>query len=218
MASDQRSPADRGISLVQGGYDAIGGEYAAERRLGACEIALLDEFSRLLPEGASVLDAGCGAGIPIARRLSGRFAVTGVDISEKQIERARSNVPAGTFICANMSDLDFPEASFDGICSFYAIIHTPREKHAEILPRFHQLLRPEGVVLLCLGAGNLKDDFDEFLGIPMYWSHFDAETNLAMVRDAGFQLLHSELVPDDYDPGGSARHLFVLATADKFDH
>ena len=46
-----------------------------------------------------VLDLGCGAGVPIARRLAERYKVTGVDISERQIMLVRRNVPkvaAGT--------------------------------------------------------------------------------------------------------------------------
>ena len=34
-----------------------------------------------LDDGVSVLDLGCGAGVPIARSLSRRYRVTGVDVS-----------------------------------------------------------------------------------------------------------------------------------------
>ena len=44
----------------------------------------------------------CGAGVPATRLLiDAGFVVTRVDISEVQIERARSLVPDATFICAD---------------------------------------------------------------------------------------------------------------------
>jgi 2-polyprenyl-3-methyl-5-hydroxy-6-metoxy-1,4-benzoquinol methylase len=45
-----------------------------------------------------VLDVGCGAGVPVARALTRRFSVTGIDISGRMVDRARMNVPEGTFI------------------------------------------------------------------------------------------------------------------------
>jgi hypothetical protein len=42
----------------------------------------------------------------------------------------------------------------------------------------------------------------------MYWSHFDATTNITMLSEVGFELVWHRLVPD---PMGHAHHLFVLA-------
>jgi SAM-dependent methyltransferase len=138
--------------------------------------------------------------------------VTGVDISGGQIELARRSVPDAHFLCADMTALEFPDGSFDGICAIYAIIHVPREEQASLLCNFRRMLRPGGIVLLCLGAGDSAGDVEDFHGAPMYWSHYDAETSQAMVCDAGFAILRSELVGDML-PNGSlgGHHLFVLA-------
>ena len=142
--------------------------------------------------------------------LSEHFKVTGVDFSEAQIELARKQVPQANFICQDMTKLDFPENSFDGICSYYAIIHIPREEHQSLLVNFHQMLKPNGFALLCLGAENLIDDIDEnYLGTRMYWSHYDTDTYLKMLKDCGFTLIWSKYVGDEsFDEG--AGHLFVL--------
>lgn len=84
--------------IVEQGYDAISDRYAAwaagartsER---ARYMAVLEDA---LPPGAMVLDLGCGTGVPVARRLSARFAVTGVDLSSRHVEMARRNVPMAT--------------------------------------------------------------------------------------------------------------------------
>jgi len=70
---------------------------------------------------------------------------------------------------------------------------------------------PGGVALLCLGAGDVAEDHDpeSWLGAPMFWSHFDAETNLEMLRASGFDIIRHELVADPMHHG---RHLFALVS------
>ena len=48
-----------------------------------------DELTHRLPEGARVLELGCGAGVADTRELARRFSVTRVDISPEQVSRAR---------------------------------------------------------------------------------------------------------------------------------
>ena len=195
--------------LVKAGYDRIADKYLAKRTRNSEDIRLLDDLIGRLTEKANVLDAGCGAGIPVAQILSKRFIVTGVDFSEAQIELARENVPHARFLCQDMTRLDFPDGTFDAICSFYAIIHVPREEHRLLFLNFRRMLRPGGHALLCLGAENLVDDIEEdFFGERMYWSHFDRETNLKMLKDVGFLIVWSQLIPDSTCEGAS--HLFVL--------
>lgn len=195
---------------VREGYNQIADQYLAGRTHDSEDVRLLEELVTRLPIGAKVLDAGCGAGIPIAQMLSEKFEVTGVDFSEAQIELARKNVPNATFLCEDMTKLSFAENTFDGITSYYAIIHVPSEEHQSLLVNFYRMLKPDGLALLCLGANeSLDDGDDEFFGTPMYWSHFGAETNLQMLRDCGFTIVWSKLVGDSTCEG--AAHLFVLA-------
>jgi SAM-dependent methyltransferase len=197
-------------ATVKAGYDKIAKRYLKDRTLESRDVCLLDDLMARLPEQAKVLDAGCGAGVPVARLLSERFDVTGVDLSAAQIELARINVPKATFICRDMTLLDFRENEFDAIVSYYAIIHIPREEHRPLLVNFHRMLRPAGFGLLCLGAENLVDDIDEdYFGTRMYWSHYDADTYLEMLKEIGFTIVWSEVVADETCEG--AGHLFALA-------
>ena len=194
---------------VKAGYNSIAQRYLATRTRDSEDVRLRDELITRLPENAKVLDAGCGAGIPISQTLSLKFKVTGVDFSESQISLARKNVPEATFICRDMTKLDFPENTFDGICSYYAIIHIPREEHQPLLVNFYKMLKPEGLALLCLGAENLVDDIEEdYLGTRMYWSHYDSETYLKMLKDCGFSIIWSKRLADESCEG--AGHLFTL--------
>ena len=79
-----------------------------------------------------------------------------------------------------------------------------------MLLNLRRILRPSGLALLCLGAGDLANDIDEnYLGARMYWSHYDADTNIRMLQECGFNVIWSKIVADSTDPGSA--HLFVLA-------
>ncbi len=205
----QDQPTVDGKTTVQAGYNLIADRYLASRTQDSEDVRLLQELVQRLPQGAKVLDAGCGAGVPVARFLSQNFDVTGVDFSEAQIKLARELVPQARFLCQDLTTLALPAESFDGICSYYAIIHIPRQEHRALLCNFHRMLKPSGLALLCLGAEDLEDDFEEdYYGTRMFWSHYDAETNLKLLRGCGFDVLWSRKMVDEMDGGA---HLFVLA-------
>jgi len=194
---------------VKSGYNKIANQYLAERNQDGANVQLLHDFVELLSPKSKVLDAGCGAGLPIAKVLSEHFDVIGVDFSEAQIKLAKENVPNAHFYCQDMTELDLPDESLDGICSYYAIIHIPREEHKGIFKNFYRMLKAGGVALLCLGAENLVDDIDEnFLGARMYWSHYDSDTYLQMLKDSGFKIIWAKHIADETCEG--AKHLFVL--------
>lgn len=220
--------ADQGVMLprlleqidkdvVRVGYNAIAAQYAAARHLDPGQLSFLQDLADRLAEGANVLDAGCGAGVPVTRWLSERFNVTGIDISEEQIRLARQWVPGVTFFCQDMTALDLPDESFNGVCSFYAVIHIPRDEHRPLLQNFHRMLRPGGLLLLCMGSANWPGAVETFFDAPMYWSHFDAETNLRLTEEAGFDIIRSEFVPDSLDPETASKHLFLLAEKREVD-
>ncbi len=197
-------------AIVQAGYNAIAAEYLAARTKDSQDVRLLQDLVARLPRGARVLDAGCGAGMPVTKILCEKFLVIGVDFSTAQIELARRNAPRAEFVCADLTALELPAESFDAICSYYAIIHVPRAEHRAILLNFWRMLKAGGLALLCLGAGDLNDDIEEdYFGARMYWSHFDAETNIRMMMECGFEIIWSKRVADESFSG--AAHLFVLA-------
>jgi SAM-dependent methyltransferase len=195
--------------IVKAGYNTIASAYLAARSVDSEDVRLLDDLIQRLPQGARVLDAGCGAGVPVTRFLSQYFQVVGVDFAEVQIQLARQLVPQAHFVCQDITKLSFPDATFDAICSYYAIIHIPRHAHEALLQDFYRLLKPSGLALLCLGAGDLESDIvEDCLGARMYWSHYDVETNLDLISACGFELIWSQVVADATSPGSG--HLFVL--------
>jgi SAM-dependent methyltransferase len=199
--------------VVEAGYDRI-----AERYSEWTGETLIDERARFvsllyesLPGGAEVLELGCATGVPTTRELVKRFSVTGVDISARSIALAKERVPEATFVQADITQLDLPPASFDAVIAFYTITHVPREEHAALLRSIATWLRPGGVFMASMGAGDDPGTVeDDWLGAPMYFSAFDAATNRRLVEDAGFELLSAEEITSDED-GVPVTFLWVVA-------
>ena len=80
--------------IVRRGYDALSYRYRADDAGPGGYAACLAALRERVPPGGAVLDLGCGCGVPVARELAGHgLAVTGVDLSEAQVRRARRLVP-----------------------------------------------------------------------------------------------------------------------------
>jgi ubiquinone/menaquinone biosynthesis C-methylase UbiE len=198
--------------IVRRGYDEIADRYLAARTTGG-DLALLPELVSGLSAGDAVLDAGCGAGVPVMTLLvDGGLEVVGIDLSSAQVRLARSHSTGAHVAQADLVALPFDNGSFDGLVSYYAVIHVPRSEHRLVFDEFRRVLVPGGVALLCLGAGDVPEDNDteSWLGTHMFWSHFDAETNLEMLQAAGFEILRYDLVKDPMNHG---RHLFAFVAA-----
>jgi ubiquinone/menaquinone biosynthesis C-methylase UbiE len=189
--------------IVALGYDRIAERYetwASHVRIEERQryIGLL---LKSLPAGSRVLELGCGSGVLVTKALAQRFQVTGIDISKHQIGLARRAVPSAQFICADMSSVEFAPASFDAVAAFYSIVHVPRAEHPELFCRVFRWLRPGGFLLATLGVGNKKVDYEpDWLGVPMYWSSFDAAGAREGIDSAGFRILVAK--EETADEGG----------------
>ena len=206
-------------AIVRRGYDAVSYAYRGDEEDEHCAIyhAWLDELLPSIPRGAAVLDLGCGNGVPVSRRLARDYALTGVDLSEVQIERARRNVQAGpglpapVLLAADMTALRFPAGSFAAVVAFYSIIHVPLEEQPALLKKIHGWLRPGGLFMATLGHRPWTGTEDNWLeaGAPMYWSHTGAETYLRWLEETGFTPRWTRFIPE-----GTGGHTLVLAGVD----
>jgi SAM-dependent methyltransferase len=197
---------------VQVGYDELSerfGEWGA-RVVGDPWTRFVDDLAGRLPAGAKVLDLGCGNGTKTAR-LTGSFEVTGVDISEQQLRLARAAVPEASFVQADFTELELPAEELDAVVALYSIVHVPRDEQPPLYARILGWLKPGGLFLASLSHFGGPDRTEHWLGVDMFFSGFDAETNGRLVREAGFELLIEEVVwMHEPEPDGDAAFLWVL--------
>jgi SAM-dependent methyltransferase len=206
-------PAIDARRIVADGYDAIAERYYAwsDARPSATRRRWLARALELIPPGADVLELGCGGGVPMTRALAAGRRVTGVDISARQIELARAAVPEATFIHADMTALDLPPAGFDAVVAFYSLTHVPRTDVPGLLDAVHGWLRPGGLFIASMGAQDAPDEVEEdWLGAPMFFSHYGAKKNRAIVRHAGLEL-EEGIVEAEPEDRHDALFLWVVA-------
>jgi SAM-dependent methyltransferase len=201
------------VDLVERGYDRVAESYLATKGADATTIAALEGLGRRLPSGAAVLDLGCGAGVPATRWLSERFAVTGVDVSARQLELARRHVPTAALVKADMVAVGFAPGSFDAVVALHSIIHVPRVEHAGLLRKTNAWLKPEGLLLAALSLTDYEGEDEDWegWGAPMRWSHYDRETNERMLGEADFEILRSEALSGGGTGDEEETWLWVLA-------
>ena len=145
-----------------------------------------------LDDGSSVLDIGCGAGVPITQLLAKTFAVTGVDISSEMIRLAGANVPCASFVESDVTSVEFDDSSFDAVVAFYSLFHIPREDHPRLFHRIRDWLKPGGY-LMCTLSGESEAGYtaDAFFGEKMYCSNYGLSEYEEMLTGIGFTILRT---------------------------
>ena len=203
---------DPRTQLVGRGYDAIVETWEA----WAAQVTddprgdWAADLARRLPRGARVLELGCGGGTSETKAFATRFRLTGIDLSTRQLERARARVPEAAFLQADLTAVDLEPASFDAVVAFYSLNHVPRELLAPLFASIHRWLARPGWFMAALGASDLEGWTGEFLGAPTYFSGFEPETNRRLLREAGLQLVRDEVVTIT-EPEGAVTFHWILA-------
>ncbi len=155
-----------------------------------------DRLVSRLPEGAQVLELGCGLGEPGLEP----FDVTGVDLVAR----------APGVLEADFLELELPDACCDACVSFYVFNHVPRERLGGLLEKIHRWLVPGGWFMHAFGTSDTEAWTGEWLGAPNFFSSFPPATNSRLVREAGFEIVRDEVVRF-LEPEGEATFQWVLA-------
>ena len=194
-SSDSEDPKE----IVRRGYDQVSLRYRRGSETPPAHAIWIGQLLERLGAAAEVLDLGCGCGVPVARDLAAAgHHVTGVDLSDVQIQRARKLVPDATFIKADAAAIEFGKSCFDAIVCLYTIIHLPLDSQAPLLGRIGRWLRPGGWLLLTAGEQSWTGSEEDWLGggATMWWSHSDRPTYRRWLVEAGMQVVEESTMPE----------------------
>lgn len=130
-----------------GAYDAM-----SRIAFGTFFGSVAEDVAAAAPEGARVLEVGCGPGHLSIRLSRGHgLEVTGLDLDPAMIQRARANAgrvggEGPAFIVGDVASLPFPDGSFDLVASTMSMHHwaDPTAGLAEI----RRVLRADGRALV----------------------------------------------------------------------
>jgi 2-polyprenyl-3-methyl-5-hydroxy-6-metoxy-1,4-benzoquinol methylase len=118
---------------------------ARNRLIGS---ATVREWSTTLPAGSSILDLGCGHGVPISEVLINEgFAVYGVDASPTLISAFRQRFPKADAECSAVEDSEFFHRTFDAAIAWGLMFLLPADVQRIVIPRVARALKPGGKFL-----------------------------------------------------------------------
>jgi SAM-dependent methyltransferase len=201
--------------IVARGYDAIALRYAEwASRVDSPALEWLRDLDGRLPDGAEVLELGCGRGVPGTRELARRHRVTGVDISAVQIELARHHVPEASFVHADATELEVAAHSLDAVVALYLFGHVPPDDQRDLIAHAASWLRPGGLLLATFGAGEPGEAVDEnWLGTPMFFASLGVNAYHSLLGEAGLAAVREDVITQ-HEPGhGDVSFLWMLARA-----
>lgn len=186
-------------------YDKIAGDYLAARdRLKSSKY--VQQLLKYLPKNSTVLDLGCGAGVPVDDvLLKAGHEVIGIDISREQIKLARKMCPRGQYMVGDIQDLQTGEYQVSTVISFYTLFHVPRDKQGELLKKMASYLPKDGILLITMGDRDFEGEHI-LHGTKLWSSQFGTTKNRRLVESAGF-----EVILDEIDTSGGERHQVIMA-------
>jgi SAM-dependent methyltransferase len=219
--SIHQTPKHSSKLLVEESYDSIAQTYLDwTASTPSPREAWLKKLLTHLPVNSKVLELGCGAGVPGTQILAKHCIdglVTGVDISAAQLELARTHVPEAKLLKSDMMDLEFEKGSLDAVVGFYSVLHLPREEQIVLMTRIGEWMSKEGWLLINLGIADAAEIVNKNWlqdGKGMFWSAWNEEGNIEMIKSAGFKIVEREVIIDVED-SREVKFLWILGKKNK---
>ena len=150
MKNEKEEYVFRVFQSIAEGYDSANRRISLGAHLRWKKSAVKSMMASL-PEGAALLDIGCGTGdmLRIFSELCPASALTGLDFSPNMLKAAEANlrdVPNLTLQQGNALDLPFPDASFDGVSISFALRNTA--DYLRALQEAFRVLKAGGMLLV----------------------------------------------------------------------
>lgn len=141
----------------------------------------------LILEPCRLLDLGAGDGIMGCMAAAAGHEVTLVDLSQAQLDRARSRarregLPELRYVQADFTSTGLPAGSFDRVLLSHALHHAGDP--TALLRESRRLLAPGGMVWIL----DLASHAEEWMRVEQgdFWLGFSPDQMLALLQDAGF--------------------------------
>jgi ubiquinone/menaquinone biosynthesis C-methylase UbiE len=156
------------LDKIENLYDTLAKEYAdtfsGEHEKKPKDQEILHRFSIEIGDRRPVWDFGCGPGQTTEYLKNLGIEISGLDLSEKILEQARTIHPKIHFREGNILELEFKNDSIAGVVAFYAIVHFTEEQVEIACREVFRVLQPSGIFLFTYHIGEETIHVEEFLG------------------------------------------------------
>ncbi|SDH32744.1 class I SAM-dependent methyltransferase [Chitinophaga filiformis] len=172
-------------------YNIIAAWFSENRSRHLIERTYLDKLINIVGKEATVLDLGCGTGVPIMEYLLEQgLHVTGVDASYRILEIAQQNLPSADFILSDMRELSL-NRRFDAVIAWHSFFHLPAEDQPSMFNIFKEHLNKNGVLLFTSGKEH-GEAWSENGGENLFHASLDRAQYQALLEEHGFSVLAYE--------------------------
>ncbi len=206
------------LNKVENLYDTVAKEYAeefsGEHEKKPKDQEILHRFSQEIGDRRPVWDFGCGPGQTTKYLKNLGIEISGLDLSKKILEQARTIHPGINFRKGNILELEFVDDSIGGVVAFYAIVHFTEEQVEIAFLEAFRVLQPGGLFLFTYHIGEKTIHIEEFLGknIDIDFMFFTTDFIFSCLKDSGFGKI--EIIEREPSPGVEyeSRRAYVFAT------
>jgi ubiquinone/menaquinone biosynthesis C-methylase UbiE len=181
------------LTKIENLYDTVAKEYAktfsGEHEKKPRDQEVLYRFSQEIGDRKPVWDFGCGPGQTTQYLKNLGVEISGLDLSEKILEQARTIHPEINFRKGNILELEFEDDSIAGVVAFYAIVHFTEEQVRAAFREVFRVLQPGGILLFTYHVGDETIHLNKFLGkkIDIDFMFFNADFISSCLKDSGFE-------------------------------
>ncbi|MGH8564573.1 MAG: class I SAM-dependent methyltransferase [Gammaproteobacteria bacterium] len=138
-------------------------------------VATVRAWAQALPAGASILDLGCGTGVPVSEALiNDGFTIYGVDASPSLVAAFRRRFPKAPVACESVEESAFFDRRFDGVVTIGLLFLLSASVQRRMLRRVVSALNPAGRFLFtapeqeCMWTDVLTGRTSRSLGAKAY--------------------------------------------------
>jgi ubiquinone/menaquinone biosynthesis C-methylase UbiE len=181
------------LDKVEKLYDAVAKEYAeafsGEHEKKPKDQEILRRFAQEIGDRRPVWDFGCGPGQTTKYLKDLGIEISGLDLSGKILEQARTLHRDLKFRKGNILALEFDDNSIAGVVAFYSIVHFTKEQVGTAFREVFRVLQPAGIFLFTYHIGEEAIHLDEFLGkkVDADFIFFTAGFIFRCLQDSGFK-------------------------------